>query len=67
MRSGTKCSISSGQVHTWTLESLLKAKLIKDHGWLCTASVVLSIVLRAAARSISVSAACRDLAKGPSD
>ncbi len=49
------------------MESLLKAKLIKDHGWLCTASVVLSIVLRAAARSISVSAACRDLAKGPSD
>ena len=67
MRSGTKCSITSGQVHTWTLESLLKAKLVKDHGWLCTASVVLSIVLRAAARSISVSAACRDLAKGPCD
>jgi hypothetical protein len=50
-----------------TLESLSKAKLVKDHGWLCTASVVLSIVLRAAARSISISAACRDLAKGPCD
>jgi hypothetical protein len=49
------------------LESLSKAKLVKDHGWLCTASVVLSIVLRAAARSISISAACRDLAKGPCD
>lgn len=67
MRSGTKCTITSGQVHTWTLQSLLEAKLVKDHGWLCTATVVLGVVLRAAARSISVSAACRDLAKGPSD
>jgi hypothetical protein len=46
---------------------LLQARLVKDHGWLCTAAVVLNIVLRAAARSISVSAACRDLAKAPSD
>lgn len=67
MRSGTNCIISSGQVYSWTLESLLQAKLLKDHGWLCTATVVLGIVLRAAARSISVSAACRDLAKAPSD
>jgi hypothetical protein len=46
---------------------LLQAKLVKDHGWLCTGTVVLGIVLRAAARSISVSGACRDLAKAPSD
>jgi hypothetical protein len=46
---------------------LLSARLLKDHGWKCTAVVVLSIVLRAAARSVSVSAACGDLAKGPSD
>jgi hypothetical protein len=49
------------------LNSLLEAKLVKDHGWKCTAVVVLGIVLRAAARSISVSGACRDLAKAPSD
>lgn len=67
MRSGTNCTITSGRVCSWTLETLLQAKLVKDHGWRCTASVVLSIVLRAAARSISVSGACRDLAKGPSD
>ena len=42
-------------------------ELVKDHGWKCTAAVVLGIVLRAAARSISVSAACHDLAKAPSD
>jgi hypothetical protein len=46
---------------------LLQTRLLADHGWKCTAVVVLNIVLRAAARSISVSAACRDLAKAPSD
>jgi hypothetical protein len=67
MRSRTNCSVTSRDVHSWALEYLLQAKLVKDHGWLCTAAVVLNIVLRAAARSISVSAACRDLSKGPSD
>ncbi len=67
MRSGTNYTITSAEVYSWTRECLLQAKLAKDHGWLCTATVVLGIVLRAAARSISVSAACRDLARGPSD
>lgn len=67
MRSRTNCTITSGQVYSWALESLLQAQLVKDHGWLCTATVVLGVVLRAAARSISLSAACRDLANGPSD
>lgn len=67
MRSRTNRTITSGEVYSWTQKHLLLAKLLKDHGWLCTASVVLGIVLRAAARSISVSAACRDLAKAPSD
>jgi hypothetical protein len=58
-------TITSGQVYSWTLTSLLQAKLVKDHGWQCTAQVMLGIVLRAAARSISVFAACRDLAGGP--
>jgi hypothetical protein len=67
MRSRTSHSISSGEVHQWALEWLLQARLLKDHGWLCTAPVVWSIVLRAAARMTSVFAACRDLADGPSD
>jgi hypothetical protein len=46
---------------------LLQAKLVRERGWKCTAIVVLNILLRAAARSISVSAACRDLANAPSD
>lgn len=59
--------IDSGEVHSWALNWLLEAKLLKDHGPLCTAVVVLNVVLRAAARSISISAACRDLSEAPSD
>jgi hypothetical protein len=47
----------------WLIESMR----LKDHGWLCTAVVVWNIVLRAAARTSSLCAACRDLADGPSD
>lgn len=67
MRSRTNCIITSGEVYSWSRECLLEAKLVKDHGPICTAMVVLAIVLRAAARSISVSAACCDLARAPSD
>jgi Transposase DDE domain len=67
MRSGTNCNIDSGQVHSWALGLLIDAKLVKDHGWKCAAAIVLGITLRAAARCISVSAACRDLAQAPSD
>src|SRR5688572_457076 len=57
MRSTTCCTITGGEVHAWALNWLLQSKLLKDHGWKCTAAVVLNIVLRAAARSISPSAA----------
>lgn len=67
MRSRTSHTISSRDVHGWALNWLLQAKLLKDHGWLCTATIVWNLVLRAAARSISISAACRDLSDAPSD
>jgi hypothetical protein len=67
MRSRMCHTITSDEVHRWTLHWLLEAKLIGDHGWLCSATVVWNIVLRAAARMISVAAACRDLAEAPSD
>lgn len=67
MRSRTSHTISSSEVHGWALKWLLAADLLKDHGWLCTASVVWNVVLRAAGRMTSVFAACRDLASGPSD
>lgn len=65
MRSRKNHTVSSRQVHEWTLNRLVQAKLVKDHGPLCTAAAVLNIVLRAAARLISVCAACADLANGP--
>jgi len=67
MRSRTNHTISCREVHEWALNWLLASKLLKDHGWLCTATVVWSVVLRAAARMTSIFAACRDLAKAPSD
>lgn len=67
MRSRTIPTINSSEVHRWAVQWLLAADLIKDHGWLCTASVVWSVVLRAAASMTSVFAACFDLAKCPSD
>ena len=67
MRSRTNCIIGSGEVYTWAQKHVLNARLLKDHGPRCTAETVLGIALRAAAQSISVSAACRDLAKAPSD
>lgn len=67
MRSRIDCNITCGDVYTWTQECLLRAKLVKDHGWLCTATVVVAIVLRAAARAISISAECRDRVSEPSD
>ena len=67
MRSQTSHRISSTQVHQWAVSWLSEGLQLKDHGWKCTAMVVLSIVLRAAARTCSINAACRDLRHAPSD
>lgn len=53
MRSTASHSISSREVHPWTLDWLLQAKRLRDHGWLCTATVVWNVALRAAALSIA--------------
>lgn len=66
MRSHRSHTITSGEVQRWSVEWLLQAKVLKDHGWKCSAAVVWSIVLRSAARMISLSAARRDLAGAPS-
>lgn len=67
MRSRKSYTVSSAEVHQWSLNWLLEAKLLKDHGWKCTAAVVWSLVLRAAAQMISLHAACRDLVNAPSE
>ena len=65
MRSRTNYTASSAEVHSWVLNVLLASNLIQDHGWLCTAVVVWNIVVRAAARAVSLPAACRDMSDGP--
>lgn len=67
MRSRMSHTITAGEVHRWTLNWLLEANLLKDHGWRCTAAVVWNIVLRAAARMVSIGAARHDLAHAPCD
>ena len=68
MRSRSNCTVSASQVHEWALQWLVQAEVLNTRGRrTCTADVVWSIVLRAAAQLISIYAACVDLAKGPSD
>jgi hypothetical protein len=67
MRSRASHTITSREVHRCALSWLVDSMRMKDHGWLCTTEVVWSIVLRAAARTCSLLAACRDLANGPSE
>ena len=66
MRSRMKFTVSQSAVHQWALDWLLEAKLLTVHGR-CTVAVVWNILLRAASRMISITAACRDLARAPSD
>lgn len=66
MRSRTNSIVSCSEVHQWALSWLMQAELLKDRGRQCTPVVVWSVLLRAAARLISVFAACRDLANAPS-
>lgn len=68
MRPQKHSIVSSSELHQWALQWLVQAELLKKRptARLCTPTVVWSIVLRAAARMISVLAACRDLSKAPS-
>ena len=65
MRSGMNF-VNSSQARQWALEWLLQADLLKARGRVCTPIVVWSIVLRAASRTVSIFAACQDLADAPS-
>jgi len=67
MRSGTKYSISSREVHDRTASSIQQHLGLTDHGYKCTASVIMTILLYAASRITSVFDACQRLARGPSD
>ena len=66
MRSRKDSSLSCTQVHRWALDWLLQARLLPDHGPVCTAVAIWNVLLHAAARLTSLLAACRDLSAAPS-
>lgn len=68
MRSRMNFRVSSSSVHQWALQWLVQADLLKQQKRRkCTVEVIWSILLRAAAQLISISAACLDVDEGPSD
>ena len=67
MRSRMNSTVSANQLHQWALQWLVQAELLKmPRARSCSSDVVWSILLRAAARTISVFAACADLVRAPS-
>ncbi len=67
MRSGTKYSITSREVHDRTASTLQEHIQLTDHGRKCTASLLITILLYAASRITSIFDACQRLARAPSD
>jgi hypothetical protein len=57
--------VTSAEVCQWALVWLLDAELLSCRGRVCTPPTVWGLVLRAAARMISLFAACRDLSEAP--
>lgn len=65
MRSRRKFTITNGEVHQQAVETLQHHLQLEDHGPKCTASVILSVLLYAAARLTSVENSCRRLRNAP--
>ena len=49
MRPSQDVRLSSSQIHRWALQWLLDARLLRDHGPVCTAVAIWNVLLRAAA------------------
>jgi hypothetical protein len=67
VRSKTSLTVTDRQVQALAQEWLSESLALKDGGWKCTVQVIWQVVMLAAARMISLFAACRDLANAPSD
>ena len=67
MRSQTEYIITKADVHAYAEDWLGTALRLEYSGYKCTTSMLLQILLIAAARVVSLFAACRDLADAPSD
>jgi hypothetical protein len=67
MRSGTKYTVTSREVHGRTAGTIQDHIRLTDHGPKCTASLLITILLYAASRITSIFDACQRLAAAPSD
>lgn len=67
MRSRGDYIVTKDEVYGYANEWLGSALRLEYEGTKCTASTVLQVLLIAAARVVSIFAACRDLADAPSD
>jgi len=67
MRSRKDYIITKDEVHGYANQWLSSALRLEYEGTKCTAGTLLEILLIAAARVVSIFAACRDLADAPSD
>lgn len=61
------CTLTSHQVHRHASELLARHLRLPDHGPKATARTVVSVLLYAASRLISLAAACASLLRAPSD
>lgn len=67
MRSRDQYIITKNEVHGYANDWLRSALKLEYQGTKCTASTLLQVLLIAAARTVSIFAACRDLADAPTD
>src|SRR5882724_5375855 len=62
-----RASISTAEVHEYAASLMKRYVKVRDFGTRCTSSVMITVLLYAAARIISISNACARLSKAPSD
>jgi len=67
MRSQSEYIITKSEVHAYAEDWLGTALRLEYQGYKCTTPILLQVLLLAAARTVSLFAACRDLADAPSD
>ena len=67
MRSRQQYIITKSEVHGYANFWLEKSLRLEYEGTKCTASTLFQVLLIAASRTVSIFAACRDLADAPCD
>jgi len=63
----TRASISAAEVHDYAASLIERYVKVRDFGKQCTSSVIITVLLYAAARITSISDACARLWRAPSD